>query len=258
MSELKIENFNLWYGRFHALKDISLPAFMPGEFIGVIGPNAAGKSSFLQALIWPKRAKARMSYDGRPLMSYSRQERTNLFGLMTQTPPQPTSLTPYELLWSLARALQLSFSDKELEHRIEMLFEKFGLVEDGFKALHSLSGGKRQLVGAAMVLLRSPSICLLDEPTSALDLHWRLIVLDELRDYVRVENKIAIAALHDMNLALRYCDRLMLIDKGELIAFGKPGEVLTEANISSVFHVKAVVQNNVDNKPHIEIIKALK
>lgn len=258
MTVLHIENLNLWYGKFHALKNISLPAFQPGEFIGVLGPNAAGKSTLLKALNGLHTAKLEISIDGRPIDDYSRDKRMQLFGLMTQTPPQPSALTPYELMWSIARAVNTTLSDKALEDRIEQLFSTFGLMEEGMQPLNTLSGGKRQLVGAVMVLIRSPSICLLDEPTSALDLHWRLIVLDELRNYIKSEGKLALAALHDLNLAARYCDRLLLIDEGELIAVGTPAEVLTRENISSVFHVETALMEGSDGRLHIEIIKPIK
>lgn len=258
MNGLKIDMLNLWYGRFHALKDIALPMLKAGEIAGVIGPNAAGKSTFLHALAWPKNAAYEISYNGRDLAGFSHAERARIFGMMTQTPPQPSSLTPYELLASLVRALHLSQSNSALEQKIEQLFDTFDLMGDGFKPLNALSGGKRQLVGAVMLLLRQPEICLLDEPTSALDLHWRLILLDELQKYVRHENKIAIAALHDLNLASQYCDQVILINKGRLVAAGPPVEVLTEENISSVFHVEARLFTGSDNKLQIEIIRPLK
>lgn len=257
MTRLEIKDLNLWYGRFHALKGITLPKMKPGEFIGLIGPNAAGKSTLLKALVFPHLAKHKITVNETPLNALSRKERTDIFGLMPQTPPQPSALTPYELMWSLARALQIPLPDNQLEKQITQLFTTFGLLDEGFQPLNRLSGGKRQMVGAVMVLMRTPSICLLDEPTSALDLHWRLIVLDELRNYIKRENKIAIAALHDLNLAARYCDKLVLIDKGELIAVGPPEDVLSEQNISSVFQVEAKRVKGIQGKLQIEIIKPI-
>src|SRR5690606_5936130 len=126
-------------------------------------------------------------------------------GFMPQTPPQESALRPYELLWSAARALGLELSDRALAQRIENLLQRLGLAEFSMAPLYSLSGGKRQLVGLALALIREPCLLLLDEPTSALDLHWRMIVLDLVQERVREQGAMAIAALHDLDLAARYC-----------------------------------------------------
>ena len=258
MSTLEITQLNLWYGKFHALKDITLPKLQPGEVVGLIGPNAAGKSTFLKSLLWPGKAEQITSYGETNISHYSRQERSRIFGLMTQTPPQASSLTPYELLWSLARALNLPLSNDVLKEEISLKLEQFGLSEEALKPLDSLSGGKRQLVGLTMLLLRSPDVYLLDEPTSALDLHWRLTVLCEMRELIKVQEKIAIIALHDLNLALRFCDKLILLHEGELVAYGHPLDVLTEQSLSDVYNVEAKIETTKNGNPRIEIIAPIK
>ncbi len=258
MSTLKISQLNLWYGKFHALKHISIPQLSPGEVVGLVGPNAAGKSTFLKSLLWPGKAEQITTYGSTDISHYSRIDRSRIFGLMTQTPPQASSLTPYELLWSLVRALNLPFSNEVLKKEISQRLEQFGLSEEALKPLDSLSGGKRQLVGLTMLLLRSPDVYLLDEPTSALDLHWRLTVLSEMRELIKTREKIALIALHDLNLALRYCDKIILLHKGELVAFGNPLDVLTEQSLSEVYHVEAKIETTKDGLPRIEIIAPIK
>lgn len=258
MTTLEITQLNLWYGKFHALKDITLPKLQGGEVVGLVGPNAAGKSTFLKSLLWPGKAKQITSYGSADISQYSQIERSRIFGLMTQTPPQASSLTPYELLWSLARALNLPLSNEILKKEIALKLEQFGLSEEALKPLDSLSGGKRQLVGLTMLLLRSPDVYLLDEPTSALDLHWRLTVLSEMREIILAQQKIALIALHDLNLALKFCDKLVLLHKGELIAFGKSLDVLTEKNLSEVYNVEAKIETTSSGTPRIEVISPIK
>ncbi len=257
MTSLHIQDLNLWYGRSHILKNVSLPPFLPGHMVGLIGPNAAGKSSLLQTLIWPKKSKQTVTLNDTDLGDFSPKQRSQLLGLMTQTPPQPSLLTPYELLYSLARALDLPLTDQGLEQRIETLFKTFGLTDVALSPLQTLSGGKRQLVGVAMVLLRSPEVCLLDEPTSALDLHWRLIVLQELQNYIRQDKKIALVAIHDLSLVTRFFDRLVLLDQGQVVATGTPQEVLTQENIAQVFKVKAKLNTGENDNISIEILDPL-
>lgn len=258
MNTLSISGLSLWYGNYQALKDITLPAIHSGEVVGLIGPNAAGKSTLLKTILWPGKAKQDISYKSQNISILSRKDRSKIFGLMPQAPPQPSSLTPYELLWSLARALGLPLSDDALRSRMQKLFERFGLVTDALQPLNTLSGGKRQLVGTVMLLLRSPQICLLDEPTSALDLHWRHIVLDEIRDLIIQEEKIAFIALHDLNLAIKYCDKLILLHEGKIVASGIPLDVLTTENLAKVYKVEAQIHRNIPERPRIEIIGPIK
>jgi len=258
MKPLKITQLNLWYSKHHALKNITLPTLNQGDVVGLIGPNAAGKSTLLKSLLWPGKAEQITTYGANDITHASRKERSHIFGLMTQSPPQASSLTPYELLWSLARALNLPLSNEELQTTIADQLELFGLSEEALKPLDSLSGGKRQLVGLTMLLLRSPDIYLLDEPTSALDLHWRLTVLSEMRNIIKAKEKIAVIALHDLNLALRYCDKLILLNNGELIASGKPLEVLTEQTLSEVYQVEARIETTINNTLRIEIIAPIR
>src|SRR3546814_17785482 len=113
-------------------------------------------------------------------------------------------------MWSTVRALGLALPNRELASRIEAMFQSLGLADVALAPLHTLSGGKRQLVGLALALIRDPVLLLLNEPTSALDLHWRLVVLDTVRDRLAALGGVAIAALHDLDLAVRYCDPIAL------------------------------------------------
>lgn len=177
---------------------------------------------------------------------------------MPQTPPSPTALTPTELMWSTARALALPISDRELACNIERIFKDLGLVQFALSPLYTLSGGKRQLVGLALALIREPELFLLDEPTSALDLHWKISVLALVHGKVKSEGKIALAALHDLDLAARYCDILVLLKQGRIVASGPPFDVLTSQNIERVYHVETEISDTGKGYPRIDVIAPLK
>ena len=113
------------------------------------------------------------------------------------------------------------------------------------------------MVGLAMALIRDPAIMLLDEPTSALDLHWRMVVLGLVQGRVKEQGGMAIAALHDLDLAARYCNKLVLLKQGRVIAVGTVEEVLTPAYIAEAFNVEARVECGSQGFPMVEIIRPL-
>lgn len=251
MTRLKIENVTTHYGRTQILYDVSFPDIKAGTMVGLLGPNACGKSTLISCLSGIKKSFGHISFDGHGLQDVSHHAWFDMVATMPQTPPSPTALTPTELMWSTARALALPLSGRELASLIEDIFHNLNLAGFELKSLHSLSGGKRQLVGLAQALIRDPELLLLDEPTSALDLHGRMSVLKLVVDRVKGTGGVAVAALHDLDLAARYCDLLVLMDNGRVVATGTPGEVLTADNIANVYHVESEI--DVSSHGHIRL-----
>ena len=166
-------------------------------------------------------------------------------------------------IWSanyvaVARALGMALSDSALAARIESLLQRLGLAEYALAPLYSLSGGKRQLVGLALALIREPQLLLLDEPTSALDLHWRMIVLDLVQEKVRMDGAIAVAAIHDLDLAARYCNKLVMLEQGRVVAAGAVADVLTPANIARVFKVEAQIEPGTLGYPLVQVVRPIR
>lgn len=255
MSLLTLENITLSYCRVQVLHDISIPAISAGELVGLLGPNAAGKSSLISAVASLGYTSGTVRLEGRSAKDVGKAKWLEAIGYMPQTPPQPSGLRPYELLVSTAKALGLALDEAALHDRITAIFTELGLTSDAMNPLASLSGGKRQLVGLAMVLVRSPKVLMLDEPTSALDLRWRMIVLEKIRETIASRNSAGIIALHDMDLAARYCDRLVLLDHGRVIADGPPGEVITPTTLANVYGVEARIGSSDNGKPTVEIMR---
>jgi len=246
------------YGRTRILHDVDLPELHDDEVLGLLGPNASGKSTLMRCLTGEKTHHGRIVLDGidrddMDVMAWHRRVAT-----MPQTPPNPSVLMPTELMWSTARALDLDFSDRELADRIEDIFNRLGLDDFALSPLHVLSGGKRQLVGLALALLRDPDVLLLDEPTSALDLHWRMVVLDLVRERLTERGGVVIAALHDLDLAARYCDRIVLLEAGQIVASGTPGGVLTPDNLARVYHVETSVSRDEQGRPAVQVIRPIR
>ncbi|WP_020410152.1 ABC transporter ATP-binding protein [Hahella ganghwensis] len=257
MNRLRVKNLNVFYGKTQRLFDVQLPDLEDGDILGLLGPNAAGKSTLMRALSGVQKHQGQIIYKDNhqgdiPLSDWHRE-----VAYMPQTPPQESSLLPFELLWSAARALNLTTSDQKLAKKIELLFKRLGLAESAMSPMYSLSGGKRQLVGLALALIRNPYMLLLDEPTSALDLHWRMIVLDLVHERVNRQDGIAIAALHDLELAARYCNKLVLLAHGKVVASGPVSDVLTADNIAAVFKVKAKVEPGELGYPIIQVLEPM-
>lgn len=254
---LKVENVSAGYGSARILNGLSFPEIKGGQMVGLLGPNASGKSTLLSCLSGIMDFKGLISFDGQEYSKSNHKAWFEKVATMPQSPPAPTALTPTELLWSTARALALPYSDKSLAQKIENLFISLGIYEYRLSPLSSLSGGKRQLVGLALALIREPELMLLDEPTSALDLHWRMTVLQLVRTRIKTKNQIAVAALHDLDLAARYCDILALMHQGEIIASGTPETVLVEENIAKVYQVEAKISRSSYGHLHIDVIAPL-
>lgn len=246
------------YGRRKILHDVDLPPLDDGEILGLLGPNASGKSTLIRCLSREMPAEGRIVLDGIAQGDYPRARWHDLVATMPQAPPQPSALLPTELMWSTARALALDLSDRALAARIDAVFAGLGLSDVALAPLHTLSGGKRQLVGLALALIRDPVLLLLDEPTSALDLHWRLVVLDTVRERLAARGGVAVAALHDLDLAVRYCDRIALLDHGRIVAAGAPAEVLTPERLAGVYRVEAEIRHDAEGRPLVHVERAIR
>lgn len=258
MSRLEIRNVCASYGRTKVLHDVTLPPVQDGQILGLLGPNASGKSTLVRRLSREMPGGGEILLDGADQARMAHPDLLRVLAAMPQSPPAPTVLSPTELMWSTARALALPYANAELGHKIEDIFSELGLTEYAFAPLLTLSGGKRQLVGLALALIRDPQFLLLDEPTSALDLHWRMVVLDLVRQRIKQKGGLAVAALHDLDLALTYCDRLALIDGGRIIATGEPAQVLTAENLARVYHVEAVITESHGGNLRIEVLRPLR
>jgi iron complex transport system ATP-binding protein len=255
---LRLADVSVRYGRRQVIHEVTLAPVRDGELLGLLGPNASGKSTLIRALSRQLAWTGSIELDGRGIGSIAEPEWYRTISAMPQSPPTASSLRPIELVWSTARTLGLGLSDRDLGARIDGLFEALELKPLALAPLATLSGGKRQLVGFALALIRDPQVMLLDEPTSALDLYWRLGLMELVKERLADHGGIGVVAIHDLDLAARYCDRLALIDEGRLVAEGTPDEVLTEANLAAVYGVESEIRKGPDGRPEVRVTRALR
>lgn len=245
MTGLRIEGLSLHYGKQRVLSDITMPELPMGSVIGVLGPNGVGKSTFLKAIAGQGSVSGRITLDGRAL------DHPGLIGYLPQTLPQPTTLIAYEAVVSACRAVRPEFSKAQVEEATEEIFTLLDIRHLAFKGMNKLSGGQRQMVGLAQVLVSQPKVLLLDEPTSALDLRWQLGVFGVVRSILDRRGGLCLIAIHDINLAMRHCDHIALFADRRLLAFGPPATAMTPDNLRRAYGVEGRVETCSSGYPYV-------
>lgn len=241
---LTISNISAGYRNKVVVNGISLPPLQAGTVTALIGPNAAGKSTFLRALAGLVKVKGSLKLDEVDLLQQSIQERAGKLSFMPQTVPNDVSLLVMDSVVSALKASpidQIDAEQKDIHGKAMNALMRVGIIDLALEQLDQLSGGQRQLASLARSIVRQPKVLLLDEPTSALDLQHQVQVMKLVKSYAQSGN-IVMVILHDLNLALRFADQLLVMDKGNVAAFGKPEAALTPEIIERIYHVKARIE----------------
>ncbi|AOS95810.1 Hemin import ATP-binding protein HmuV [Microbulbifer aggregans] len=209
-------------------------AFHPGELTAVVGPNGAGKSSLLQLLAGVLDASAgAVSINEQPLAEFSAAARARLCAYLPQSELPAWSVTGADLV-ALGLLPWGRVSDRN--ERIHAALERVDGSDFAARAVTRLSGGELRRVQLARLLVGEAPLLIADEPTAALDIRHQLQLLQTLRG-IADNGKTVVLALHDLSLAARFCDRVILLDAGRLRAQGTPRDVFTPAMIGEVYGV---------------------
>lgn len=235
---LVIDKVSVAYGARQILHEVSLPALPGGSLVALVGPNGAGKSTLLRALAGLERMRGGLRLDGQDVTRLAFADRSRRLAYMPQQLPPGIALGVLE---SIMAALRVGTADDLLGQAFAVL-RQLGIEHLAQRSLDSLSGGQRQLVALAQLLARNPQVLLLDEPTSALDLHYQLRVMDAVRERVQVHRLLAVAVLHDINLAASHADWLVVLREGRVVASGTPQDVLVPDLLAQVYGVQARVE----------------
>nr|WP_304503614.1 ABC transporter ATP-binding protein [Corynebacterium lemuris] len=224
--------------------DLDIPA---GAVTTLIGPNGCGKSTLLKSMCALLEHSGQILLDDRDLHAYPRRERARLLTMLPQTPTAPEGLTVRQLI-ARGRHPHQSWLQRWSttdEQAVEEAVRAAGLEELVDRAVGTLSGGQRQRVWIAMVLAQGTATVLLDEPTTYLDLAHSLKVLELVADLQATAGRTIVMVLHDLNLAARFSDHLVIVGPdGRIAATGTPGQVLTEGNLAKAFGLKALVSED--------------
>ncbi len=243
MINLELQNVWLAYHGKVVVKDVTFQV-MPGEVVGLIGPNGCGKSTIIKAIsrvISPH--SGRISVDGRDVSKIPRGDLARLLGVVPQMPLLPSVFSAFEIVL-MGRNPHLGLLQYEGRRDLAITWqamEKTATQSLAERKVGELSGGEIQRVVIARVLAQEPKLILLDEPTANLDISHQLAVLDLIKNLCQENNLTVLIALHDLNLASQYCDRLILINNGQVHAQGTPREVISSRNIKEVYGVEGCV-----------------
>ncbi len=234
---IKVENVTFSYNSIKALDNVTLE-FREGLLYGIIGPNGAGKTTFLKVLAKILEPATGVIYiDGRALKEYSRREIAKILSYASTEIPKGFNTTVLEFVLTSRYPHMKGFWETEEDLKVtKEALSKVEALHLVNRRLEQLSSGELQRVLIAKLLVQGAKILLVDEPTAHLDLKYRIEIMHLLKDLTKSRKMITIITLHDLMLA-GLCDELILLDKGRVIAIGKPKDVLTRDNIMRSYKV---------------------
>ncbi|GAA1697481.1 ABC transporter ATP-binding protein [Streptomyces yatensis] len=250
---LAAEGVSVGYGGRAVIEDLDV-TIPPGVITTIIGPNGCGKSTLLRTLTrLLKPAKGAVVLDGEDIAGLRTRDVAKKLGLLPQAPVAPEGLTVADLVAKgrhphQSWLRQWSSDDAGV---VERALAMTGVSELADRPVDSLSGGQRQRVWISMTLAQGTDLLLLDEPTTYLDLAHAIDVLD-LVDDLHESGRTVVMVLHDLNLATRYSDNLIVMRAGSILAQGHPREVITAELLDEAFGLRAlVIDDPVGDRPLI-------
>lgn len=241
---LTVKGLNVHYRRHQVLHAIDLPDIAPGSLVALVGPNGAGKSTLLRALAGLLKADGHMQLGDLDLLRCGRLARSQRVGFMPQALPEGVALSVLETLLGALRGGDPAIARlgaREQQAKAWQVLAQLGISDLALHPLERLSGGQRQMVSLAQAVIRDPHLLLLDEPTSALDLRHQDDVMRMVRRLTE-QGRTVLVVLHDLSLAARWADQMVVIEAGRLYGAGLVSQVLSEDMLARVYKVRARVE----------------
>lgn len=245
---MELRNLGLSLGGRAILSGLSLK-LRPGRITGVVGANGSGKSSFLKAIAGVLPSQGEIVFE-------SGWDREHL-SYMPQDSVAPAAMTALEVvLLGRLRKMGLKVKPQDLQ-AVQQVLNQLGIAALAGQSMQTLSGGQRQMVFLAQALVSSPALLLLDEPTSALDIRHQLQVLRAVHQHTAERQLLTLLVIHDLNAAMRFCDRLLLLHGGRLLAYDIPQKVLSCDHVATAFGIAVETLISQDGTPVLSPLHAL-
>lgn len=257
---LSVKDLTGGYGGAPVVRSVSFEV-EAGTMLGILGPNGSGKSTLLKMLsgLLPA-ASGNVEIGGKSIAEYSRKAFARQVAVLPQLQADTFSHTVYQTV-SLGRyphqtGLFAGWSDAD-ERAVQKAMDRMGVTKYRDTEIEFMSGGERQRVFVAQALAQEAPVLLLDEPTNHLDIAHQQQLLDTVRRQATENGLTVVSVFHDVNLASLYCDRLLLMDRGEVAAIGTPDEVVDERRMETVYgaRVRAGMHPEIP-KPQITLLPA--
>ncbi|HMO27930.1 ABC transporter ATP-binding protein [Enterovirga sp.] len=255
MSGLVIRGLSAGYRGRQIVSGLDLGPLEAGTVTALVGPNAAGKSTLLRAIAGLIPASGEILLGEEDLARLDLAARAARIGFMPQTLPQRVSLSVFESVLVALKASPLAsgaISAPEARGRVMASLARLGIAGRAGDHLDRLSGGQRQLASLAQALVREPRLLLLDEPTSALDLRHQLMVMSMARALAG-EGRVVVAVLHDLGLAARWADRIVVLRAGAVRASGPPETALTAQVLADTWGVRGHLERGPSGHAHVAV-----
>ena len=237
--QVKDLDFNIETSKI--LSQVSL-SVSKNEFVGLIGPNGSVKSTILKNIYRQYTPTAGAIYlNGKNVFHMKSKEIAQQMAVVAQENQPDFDFSVQEMVMMGRYSRKKMFEqDSEADQEIvEKALSMVGMQGTEERSFLSLSGGEKQRIYLAMAFAQESELIILDEPTNHLDIGYQLYIMEIMRQF---KDKTIFTSVHDMNLAARYCDRILLLQKGRILANGTPEEVLTEERMRSVFHVNTSIE----------------
>ena len=235
--EARAVSFRYPHGERDAVDGLSLTV-RRGEFYALLGPNGSGKSTMLRLMLGTLRpARGAIAYDGRAVAEWPRRELARRVGVVTQREESAFPMTVRDLVM-LGRYPHLGTwrrASSEDDAAVARALERCEVAALATRPVTALSGGELQRVRIARALAQEPRTLVLDEPTAALDIAHEMAIFELLGTLTAHEGATVVVVTHNLNLAARYADTLLLLDEGRAVAEGAPAHVLERARLESVY-----------------------
>ncbi|OUR65746.1 iron ABC transporter ATP-binding protein [Methylophaga sp. 42_25_T18] len=242
---LTIKNLSFSYPEKQVLRDVSITDLPRGKLTVLLGPNAAGKSTFFRSLAGLIAADfEQLSINNENINELTATERTQRVCYMPQIFSTNAMLTVFEVVLLAQKQLNAWSVGEDDVNAVESLLQQFEIEHLAQRYISELSGGQQQLVSICQAMARSAELFLLDEPTSALDLRHQLQVMQRLKEETEKREVITIIALHDLGLAARFADNLLLMKEGQLLGYGETEAMFSSSLIEDIYGIEIELLRN--------------
>jgi len=247
---LGIKNLSFSYTSRKILNDMNLDVG-DGQIVSIVGPNGSGKSTLIKCIdkiLTPSSGS--ILVDRQEITTMDRMELARNVSYVPQNSLRVFPNSVFDVVL-MGRRPHLGWrGDSYDEQKVWMVLQVLGIEDLALSPFNELSGGQQQKVLIARALAQDTGVILLDEPTSNLDIWHQIDVMEILRSLMRKQDLTALIAIHDLNIAARYSDSIVMMKRGRIVAAGKPDTVLTAENLTSVYGIQANVRM-IDDIPYI-------
>ena len=248
--KLKTDQLTFSYDQQKAVDKVCIE-IKKGEFVGIIGPNGSGKSTLLKTIYRALNPDSgEITLDGENLLNMKHKKSAQKMAVVGQENEMPFDFTVEEIV-AMGRSPHKKIFDSDTDHDkyiVHHALEHLGMENMAKRSFQKLSGGEKQRVPLARTVAQESDFLILDEPTNHLDINYQM----QMFGFVKRLKVTVLSAMHDLNIAALYCDKLYAMKDGKITLCGTPEEVLTEENIRSLFGVNCSVSiHPITKKPTI-------